>query len=83
MNQSGRPPDDGSISPSSSQIFTPFPLTPRATPSLGSNAATKVGPLDASDDTLDPNRRLMTQSFTPPFHDVAEYSLRPEGGDPS
>ena len=58
MNQSGRPPDDGSISHSSSQIPTRFPLT-QGISGFDSNAATEIGPLNAPDDTPDPNRHVM------------------------
>jgi len=83
VNQSGGPPEDGSISYSSSQIFTTSTLAPQVITAFDSNAATEIGPLDAPDDTLDPNRGVMSQSFIPSSPDAAEYSLRPEGGDPS
>jgi len=80
VNQSGRSPDDRSISLSPSQIFTSFPLTPQVVSGFDSNSTTAIGPLDAPNDTLDPNRRVMSQSFTPSFPDVAEHSLQPEDG---
>jgi len=83
VHQSGRPPEGGPISHTSSQIFAPFPPTPQGISGFDSNAATEIGPLDAPYDTLDPNHRVMSQSFTPSSPDVAEYSLRPEDGDPS
>ena len=83
VNQSGRLPDDGSISLSSSQNFTPFPLPPQAPSGFHSNAATEIGPLDSPDGTPDPNLHVMSQSFTPPSPGVDEYSLRPGVGDPS
>jgi len=82
-NRSGDPPDDGSISQPSSQNFTPFTLAPQVISAFDSNAATEIGPLDAPDDTLDLNRGVMSQSFTRPSPDGAEYSPRPEDGDPS
>ena len=81
VNQSGLSPDDGSVSLSSSQTFTSFPLAPQVVSGFNSNATTEIAPLDAPDDTLDPNRRVMSQSFTPPSPDVPEDSLRPEGGN--
>jgi len=83
VKQSGGPPEDGSISHPSSQNFAPFTLAPQVISSFDSNAATEIGPLDAPNDTLDPNRGVMSQSFIPSSSDAAEYSLRPEGGDPS
>jgi hypothetical protein len=80
-NQSGCSPDDGSISLSSFQMFTPF--TPQVISGFDSNTTTEIGLLDAPDDTLDPNRHVMSQSFTPPSRNVAQYSLRPEDGDSS
>jgi len=74
VNQSGRPPDDGSISHPSSQTFTPFTLAPQVISSFDSNAATEIRPLDAPDNTLDPNLGVMSRSFTPPS-DVVGYSL--------
>ena len=79
VNQSGGPPNDGSISHPLSQIFTPFTLAPQVISGLDSNAAAEIGPLDAPDNTLDPNFGVMFQSFTPSSPDVAEYSLRPDG----
>ena len=82
-NRSDRPQDDRSISPSSSQNLTPFPLAPQVISSGFDSNATEIGPLDAPDENLDPNRRIISRSFTPSSPDVAEYSLRPEDGDPS
>ena len=82
VNQSARPPD-GSISHSSSQISSHFPLAPQVISGVGSTAATEVGPLDAPDDTVDPNHRVMSQSFTQSSPGVAENSLRPGDGGPS
>jgi len=81
VSQSGRSPDDGSMSLSSSQTFTSFPLTPQVVSGFDPNATTEIGPLDPPDDTLGPIRRVISQSFTPSSPDVAEYSLRPEDGD--
>jgi len=79
VNQSGGPPNDGSISHPLSQIFTPFTLALQVISGFDSNAATEIGPLDAPGDTLDPNRGVMPQSFTRPPPDVAGHSLRPDG----
>jgi len=81
VNQSGRPLDYGPIPLSSSQIFTPSHLT-QVISGFDSNATTELGPLDTPDDTLDPNPRVVSQSFTGSSPDVAEYSLRPEVGGP-
>ena len=84
LNESGGPPDDGLISHSLSQTFTPCPLAPEVISGFNLNAAaTGIGPLDAPDDTLYPNRRVMSQSFTRSSPDVAGSGLRPEDGDPS
>ena len=83
VGQSGRSPEDGATSQPPSQIFIPFPLTSEVTSSLDSNAATEIRPLDAPDRTLDPNPRIMSQSFTPSFPDVTDYSLRSKDGDMS
>ena len=83
VDRSGGLPDDGSISHSSSQILTSFPLVPEVISGFDSNGATEIGLLDAPDDTLDSNCRVMSQSFTQSSADVAEYRLRPEDGDPS
>ena len=72
VNQPVRSPDDRSTSLSSSQIFTSFPLTPQMVSSFDSNTTTEIGPLDAPDDTLDPNLRVMSQSFIPSSPDVAK-----------
>jgi len=66
VNESGGPQDDGSISLSPSQLPTPFkfPLSPEVISGFDSNATTEIGPLDAPDDTLDPNRRLVSQPLT-------------------
>ena len=82
VNQSGRSPDDGPISLSSSQNFTPYPLAPQVIPSFDSNITTEIGPLSAPDDTLDSNLHVMSQSFTQSSPDITQYSLRPEDGDP-
>ena len=81
VSQSGRSPEGGSTSHPPSQIVIPFPLASEVTSNLDSNTATEIGPLDAPDRTLDPNPRIMSQSFTPPSPDVTEFSLRPKGGD--
>jgi len=83
VNQSGGPPEDGSISHPLSQNFTPFTVSPQENSGFDSNATTEIGPLDTPDATLDPNRGVMSQSFTRPSPDVAEYILRPEDGDSS
>ena len=84
LNESGGPPDDGLRSHSSSQTFTPCPLAPEVISGFDLNAAaTGIGPLDAPDDTLYPNRRVMSQSFTRSSPHVAGSGLRPEDGDPS
>jgi hypothetical protein len=81
VSQSGHSPGGGSISHPPSQIFTPLPLASDVTSNLDSNTATEIGPLDAPDRTLDPNPRVMSQSFTPSSPVVTEYSLRPKDGD--
>ena len=83
--KSGRPRDGGPVSLSSSQILTSFPLALEVISGFASNAAAEIGPFDAPADTLDPNRRVMSQSLTRSSTDVAEYRLRlrPEDGDPS
>jgi len=81
VNQSDHSPDDGPLSLSSSQIFTSFPLTPQVVSGFDSNTTTEIGLFDGPEDTLDPNLRAMSQSFTPSSPDVAESSLRPEDGD--
>jgi len=83
VDRSGRPRDSGSVSLFSSQILTSLPLAPEVISGFASNAAAEIGPLNAPDDTLDPNRRVMSQSLTRSSTDVAEYRLRPEDGDPS
>jgi len=83
VNQSDRSPEDGSMSHSSSQNFTPFPLAPQVISGFDSNGATEIGRLDAPDDTLDLNRRFMSHSSTPSSPGAAEYSLQPGDGDPS
>ena len=83
VNQSGRSPDDGLISPSSSRILTPFqvPLASRVITGFSSNAAPKFGPLDTPDDTQDPNRRVVSQSPSP--SDITADSPQPEDHDES
>jgi len=85
VDRSGRPRDGGPVSLSSSQILTSFLLALEVISGFASNAAAEIGPFDAPDDTLDPNRRVMSQSLTRSSTDVAEYRLRlrPEDGDPS
>jgi len=78
VNQSGGPPDDGLMSPSSPPIFTPFPLASRAISRFDSNATTKIGPPDAPGDTLDPDGRAVSLSLTQPFPDVTADSPRLE-----
>jgi len=71
-NQSGRLPDDRSISVSSSQNFTSSSLAPQVISGFDSNATKEIGPLDTPDDTLDPNRSVISQPFAPSSPDVAE-----------
>lgn len=63
-------------------MFTPFPLA-QVNSGFDSNATTKIEPLGAPDDTLDLNRRVMSQSSTRSSPEVAEHSLRLEHGVPS
>jgi len=78
VNESGGPRDGGSISQSSSQNF---PLTPQVVFGFGSNATPEIGPLDAPDDTLDPNRRVDSQSLMQPFPDITADSPQLEDHD--
>jgi hypothetical protein len=80
VNQSGRPPDGGSVSLSSSQNFTPFPLALQV---FDSKATQETGPLDTPGDTLDPNRRVVFQSLTHLFPDLTADSPRLEDRDKS
>jgi len=81
VNQSVRSPDDGSTSRSSSRTPTSFPLSTQVVSGFDSNPTTGTVPLDTPQDTLDPNRRVISQSFTSSSPDGAGYSLRPEDGD--
>ena len=83
VNESGGPRDDGSISHSSSQNFTPFPLDPHVISGFDSNATPEIGPLDTHHDTLDPNRRVVSQSLMQPFPDITADSPQLEDHDQS
>ena len=83
VNESGGPRDDGSISHTSSQNLTPFPLAPHVISGFDSNATPEIGPLDTPDDTLDPNRRVVSQSLMQPFPDITADSPRLEDHDQS
>ena len=83
VNESGGLRDGGSISHSSSQIFTPFPLAPQVISSSDSNAAPEIGPVDAPGDTLGPNRRVVSQSSMQPFPDMTADSPRLEDDNQS
>ena len=78
VDESGHPVDDGSTSPSSSQIFAPFPLASQVISGSDSKTTLEVGPLAALDDTLDRNRLVVSQSPTQPFPDTTADSLRLE-----
>jgi len=43
----------------------------------------EIGPLDAPDDTLDPNRRLVSQSLTQPLPDITADRPQLEDHDQS
>lgn len=66
VNQSGVPLHDGPMSLSSTRISTPLPLPAREISHFDSNATTEVGPPGASNDTLDLDRRVVSQSLTQP-----------------
>ena len=82
-NESGGPPDNEPVSLSSFRLFAASPLAPQEISSFDTNAATEIGPLDEPGDTLDPNHRVMSRSFTPPSSGVADYGLRAEDGGPA
>ena len=84
MTESGHPPDDGSTSPSSSQIFARFPLASSSWVISGSdsNATPEIGPLSAPDDTLDLTRPVVSQSPIQPFPDMTAGIPRLEGRNP-
>ena len=67
-----RSSEDRSTPHPPSQIFTSLPLASGVTPSFDSSAATEMGPLDPPDHTLNHNRCVMSQSFTPSSPDAAE-----------
>ena len=66
VNQSGVPLRDGPMSLSSTRISTPLPLPAREISHFDSNTTTEVGPPGASNDTLDLDRRVVSQSLTQP-----------------
>ena len=78
VNESGGPLDDGSMSLSPSQISTTSPLASLVISCFDSNATTQIGPLDAPDDALDPNRRTVSLPLTQPLPDMIADSPRLE-----
>ena len=80
VNQSGSTPAGGSVSLSLSQNFTPSPFALQV---FDSKATQETGPLDTPDDTLDPNRRVMSQTLTHLFPDLTTDSPRLEDHDKS
>ena len=57
-------------------IFTSFPVPPQVISCFDSNATTEIGPLDAPNDTLDQNYRVVSQSPTQPFPDISPEIAR-------